>query len=802
MPIFFVILAIVLFGYLIFQINKDIAAKSRWLDKVYELKLLNKDTDTIITQHTGYYNYDMSKEIIHKLHAFFESMQQDKTIVDFLKDPKNSAMYDDLKSGFDTKERLIHVFTSTNSILNHSTRFLTTIITQMPQCEYTKELVELHSKLMLLGVGSDSNVQEIQLLHQKIQKRVQKEYSYNVELYASHVTILLENFSKLHKLYDENSELDFDKKINQFIKHLKFHIVDQIKAFEIIMSVLVFGIFVLIMGTLWLLNDKIKKELHLKTFRQAVASSDNYILITDATHKIEFINDAFVQNSGFQKDDILGRTPSLFKSGLNSKEFYEDLEMTIARGERWSGEFVTKDSQGNLRFEKATISPILDEYGKITHYVAIKLDITSDRMHQKEIEAKNQEIEARYYTDYLTSLQNRNCLMRKLDRGIAGRLYYININDFTQIKTFYGMKNSDTIIKKLSQVLQDFARTLEYETILFRVKFDEFCLWCEEDLIPALKVMQKLHSFIKNNDFFIDNTLLNIDITIGCSKDSNPKNQNRYIEAEIAHHNARNQNLNYMIYAPNNFIENRYKKNLETIKLIQDAIDSNRVIIYFQPIFDIQTKTVYMYEVLVRIRGISGEILSPEEFLEASKMTNYYHKITRIVVKKTFEMLNKNQDKKFSINVSNIDFTNEITQKVLISELINAKSPQNITLEILESENIQDYILIKDAINKIKKFGCKIAIDDFGSGHSNYYRLSQLDVDYIKIDGSIIKDLDKDTYSLAVIETIMTFAKKMHYPVVAEYVHSKKIYEIIKSYDIEYAQGFYLGKPKEDLELL
>lgn len=167
----------------------------------------------------------------------------------------------------------------------------------------------------------------------------------------------------------------------------------------------------------------------------------------------------------------------------------------------------------------------------------------------------------------------------------------------------------------------------------------------------------------------------------------------------------------------------------------------------------------------------------------------------KLVIRKTFAMSNTHLDKKFSINFSNIDFNSELTLEVLTKELMKAKKPENITIEVLESENISDYQTLKETIDKIKKFGCSVSIDDFGSGHSNYYRLSQLDVDYIKIDGSIIKNLDKDTYSMSVIETIMTFAKKMNYPVVAEYVHSKKILDIIQKYDIEYAQGFYLGKP-------
>jgi PAS domain S-box-containing protein len=796
-----VLVAITLLGYLIFMLNEDISSKAKWVDKVYELKLLNNNLDTIITRSTGFYNYDNSKDLVQKVDLFFKSMNEDKTISHFLKTRINSEIYKHLKESFAKKEQFVHTFNSSNAIINHATRYLTTIITQMPNNEHYQELVQLHAHLLLLGKGSETKLEDIEILLNKIKSNLHKEESFDIALYTSHVKILLENFAKLSELYTQNQELDLQSQIDNLNDHLKIYVQKKIYTLDFIMKVFVAIIFLLILIVLWLLNDKTKKEIDLKTFKKAVEKSDNYIVITDVKHKIEFINDTFLNNLGFTKRDIIGKTPAMFKSGINTNDFYEELEEIISSGKKWSGEFISKDLDGNLRYEKATITPIFDAEDNITHYIAIKLDVTADKLHQKEIEEKNAEIEKRYFTDYLTNLKNRNYLMQKLDKHCKGRLFYININDFTQLKTFYGVKSSDIIIKKLADTLVAFSKSLDCSSEVFRIKSDEFCIWCTEDKIPPKKLMERLHSYIQSHDFIIDATLINFDVTIGCTSDIHPENQNRYLEAEIAHHNARRKNLNFMIYEKNNFIESQYKTNIKTIKLIQDAIADDRVIIYFQPIFDLKAQSVYMYEVLVRIATKNGNILTPDKFLETAKMTLYYDKIMHIVIKKTFEMMHRYEDVRFSINFSNIDFTNEITKKILIEELLKVKRAENLTLEILESENIQDYFIVKETIDQIKKFGCKISIDDFGSGHSNYYRLSQLDVDYIKIDGSIIKNLDKDIYSLAVIETIISFAKKMHYPVVAEYVHSKKILEILKRYEVDFVQGFYLGKPKNGLDI-
>lgn len=793
----FVVLVVFALGYKIFSINSDIVDKAKWVDKVYNLRLINNNIDTIITRPTGFYNYDASKDLIFSLNDFFETLEQDSTIKEFLLAKQNQKIYAELKDKFSSKEHFIHVFTSTNSVLNHAIRFLTTIITEMPTSEYTNELIKIHSKIVLLGLGSETSIEDLKVLRDKIHNFLSQKYSYSIDLYLSHVDNLLIHYKKLKDLHVENEKLQIQQTIEKFGIHLKNYIHAQIIKLENVMQLLVGILLTLIVAILWILDDKIRQEVSLKTFRNAVEKSDNHIIITDVKHNIEFVNDTFLESSGFVESELLGKTPALIKSGLHPKEFYEELHATIASGKKWSGEFINKDKEGNLHYEKATISPIKDDKGNITHYIAIKLDVTSDKVHQKEIEEKNREIERRYYTDYLTNLQNRNSMMKKLDHKLAGRLYYININDFTQIKTFYGMKHTDNVIQKLSNVLENFIQEeqLLINSHLFRIKFDEFCLWNVDDAIPPYVLMQRLHNYIKNSEFIVDATPLDLDITIGASKDADFLNFKRFSEAEVAHHTARYKNLNYLVYSENNPIELHYASNIETLRIIQNALYDGRVTVFTQPIYSVDSNLIYMFEVLVRIVEPSGEVLTPYQFLEASKMTRYYQKIMRIVIGQTFELLKAHKEYKFSMNISYLDLSDEKTMGILFSELLACETPENLTFEILESENIIDYDDVKENIQKIKKFGCQIAIDDFGSGHSNFYRLTQLDVDYIKIDGSIIKSLDTDIFSQLIFESIVSFAKKANYPIVAEFVHKKEILDMLHEYRVEYAQGFYLAKP-------
>lgn len=626
---FLLTILIVILGYFLFEINKDISKKTQWLDKIYKLKLINTNIDTIISQNTGFYNYDDSKDIVLELNSLLEDIEKNEHLNDFFKSDKDALLhnklYKDIKNGFEEKKHFIHIFTSTNSILNHSLRFITTLLTETTHIEYQKKLIELHSKLVQIGVGGDSSFEEIERLNSYLKKIVEKKYLSKLILYTSHVDVIIDRFKRLEKLNRDNKELMFDDKLTVFISHLQTHINEHIEMLNNFMLVLVSFIFAVILIIIFLLNSKIEQESKLRTFKHAVENSDNSIIITDVNHTIEYTNEAFQKISGFKKEDILGKTPAVLKSGLLSKEFYDDLAKIISKGEKWSGEFINRDSKGEITYEKATITPILDEDKKIAKFIAIKLDVTADKLHQKEIEEKNMEIEKRYYTDYLTGLGNRNLLMKRLNDLQEGRLFHININNFTQLKTFYGMQNSDKLILEFASCLMELQGEFEHYIELFRVKSDEFCFWCNNNLKNPIEMMQKIHEYIAEREFNIDNTFIKLDITVGACKNTSKENKNRYIEAEIAHHNARNRGLNYMIYEPNNEMENRYISNMKTIKLVQEAIQSDKIIIYFQPIYSAKTNKVFMYEALVRLIDRDSQVLTPDKFLDVAKQTNYYH---------------------------------------------------------------------------------------------------------------------------------------------------------------------------------
>jgi EAL domain-containing protein (putative c-di-GMP-specific phosphodiesterase class I) len=231
--------------------------------------------------------------------------------------------------------------------------------------------------------------------------------------------------------------------------------------------------------------------------------------------------------------------------------------------------------------------------------------------------------------------------------------------------------------------------------------------------------------------------------------------------------------------------------------LIRKALEEDKIVCFYQPIVDNQTQKIVKYETLVRLSD-NGKIIPPNEFLPIVKTTKLYSQITKTVLKKACEKF-KNIDKKFSVNISIDDIEDDETVEYIIDTIKNNNLGNKIIFEILETEGIENYSKVEKFIDNIKKLNAEFAIDDFGSGYSNFKHILSLKVDYIKIDGSLIKDVVKDKKSKIIIETIVNFAKKMGAKTIAEYVSSKEIFEEVKKLGIDCSQGYYFGKPSPEI---
>lgn len=237
------------------------------------------------------------------------------------------------------------------------------------------------------------------------------------------------------------------------------------------------------------------------------------------------------------------------------------------------------------------------------------------------------------------------------------------------------------------------------------------------------------------------------------------------------------------------------KRIIKTIKTIKRALDSSLVVPFYQPIVDNRDNKTIKYECLVRIVE-DGNIIPPMDFLPIAKQVKLYQDITKEVIRIAFSDFEKLKTP-FSINLSINDIENEKTTAYIYKKLKeNRGVGENLTFEILESEQIENYDQIREFIKSVKEYGVKVAIDDFGSGFSNFDHVTKMGVDYLKIDGSLISDLPNSKEKQMTVETIVDLAKKLGIKTIAEFVGSKEVYEVVKAKGVNCSQGFYFGKPQ------
>ncbi|MCK4442321.1 MAG: EAL domain-containing protein, partial [Sulfurovaceae bacterium] len=240
-------------------------------------------------------------------------------------------------------------------------------------------------------------------------------------------------------------------------------------------------------------------------------------------------------------------------------------------------------------------------------------------------------------------------------------------------------------------------------------------------------------------------------------------------------------------------------KNIRWIKSIKKAIAENRFVPYFQPIMDNNSKKVTKYEALVRMINTKGEAVSPSFFLDITKKAKLYPKITRVVIDKTLNVFINHPNCACSINLSTDDIMSNETREYIYKKMENYPYPQNIVFEITESEEITDFKTVNSFIKKIREYGVKISLDDFGTGYANFGYILSLDVDYIKIDGGLIKNIDRDSNSHIMVEAIIAFTKKLEAKTIVEFVCNQKIQNKVVSLGADYSQGYFIGKPKATL---
>ncbi len=397
--------------------------------------------------------------------------------------------------------------------------------------------------------------------------------------------------------------------------------------------------------------------------------------------------------------------------------------------------------------------------------------------------------------DSLTDLPNRYSFEEDIKHVQNPFFILINIDDFRSINDLYGTRAGDYILRELARFLKSIVPE-ELGGRVYRLGADDFGILFDMKLeISYEEIAKQIIERIENHKFVYENNEISISVTAGITT-RHPLLETADIALKHSHKTKRSKVVVYSYEIDN---KKQIEENLKLIRALKEAIQRDRVVPYYQPIMNNKTGKIEKYEALIRVLDGNGSALDVDNILVIAKEAKLYSQLTKIMLYKTF-MHFRDKDYDFSVNISIEDIVNESTKEYIFLILDEFKDiSYRLTLEILESEEIKDYEEFLEFVKKIKEYGVKIAIDDFGSGYSNFSYLINRDIDFFKIDGSLIKNIHKDTNARLVVETIVSFAKKTNIKTVAEFVNSREVFEAVKQIGIDYSQGYYIGVPVESV---
>jgi len=402
-----------------------------------------------------------------------------------------------------------------------------------------------------------------------------------------------------------------------------------------------------------------------------------------------------------------------------------------------------------------------------------------------------------YETDRLTEIPNRIKLLDEMakmqESGHNITVVYIDIHNFSHINDSFGQSVGDYYLKETAQVLKEISGSISsdnlFETSVYRMGSDEFVLICSHGQYINLLISKLKEVYIIEHDG-ID---MPLSFTFGIANSDTEHSQASLLSrAEIASRFAIRAHKRFAYYDENALLEKRHKANLEWVKKIAAAFNDGLFAVHFQPIASVLSKEVVKYEVLIRMYDKDKELMiSPSEFLGVLQNSGHEKDLTKLIIDQSFQAYEKCKVD-LSINMTKDDLDDEILDYLLAKAAKCNVPSQSIVIELVESEELlkENYITI---IQEIKNSGFKIAIDDFGTGYSNFAYLTQIKPNYIKIDGSLIESIDTNEQDRQVVEGIYNFASNLGIEVIAEYVSSDALFEIVKEIGIEYVQGYHIG---------
>lgn len=400
--------------------------------------------------------------------------------------------------------------------------------------------------------------------------------------------------------------------------------------------------------------------------------------------------------------------------------------------------------------------------------------------------------------DDLTSVYKKQYLEEFFDKKRLEDydVMLLDIDEFKEVNQKFGYEFGDMILKEFTQTL---LSALSPDAIIVRTVGAEFLVVSPKSESTVEVEAQRIFDMLREKKYLIGNEIQYLTVSMSAmsipEKSTSVQNIERLLDEKLLEVKSKGKNALAILSE-----EEVSGVNYTNIDYIKEALEEERLICLYQPIYETQTKKIKKYEALVRLidKDDPEKLIVPFHFMKLVKGTSQYIKMSKLVLREVFNTLKRYEDLEISVNVDLDDLDNADMMKLITRNLYENRTIANrLTFEILEDHEVKDYGKVMFYLQQLKAFGSKVALDDFGSGYASYSYLIKLNIDILKIDGSIIKELKyRPDHAKTVIRSIRELAESFQYDLVAEFVSDEDIYNIIKDLGIQYVQGYYLGEPK------
>jgi len=549
-------------------------------------------------------------------------------------------------------------------------------------------------------------------------------------------------------------------------------------------------------------------EARLQLVASVFTHAQEGISITDASGRIVEVNDAFTRITGYSREEAIGQTPSIHRSGRHPPEFYAALWRDLLAKGHWYGEIWNRRKNGELYAETLSITAVCDRQGQPLHYVALFTDITLLKEHQKQLEHVT-------HYDALTGLPNRVLLADRVRQAIAQTrrrdklmaLVCLDLDGFKPVNDAHGHEVGDELLVAISARMKDALR--EGDT-LARLGGDEFVIVLTdlEDPAECNKILSRLLR-VAAAPVHVRNLTLQVSASLGVTlhpmDGSDPDTLLRHADQAMYQAKQAGKNRYHLFDPEQDRLARSHHESLEHIAL---ALENNEFVLHYQPKVNMRSGEVIGAEALLRWQHPERGLVAPGAFLPLIEDNDIIVRVGDWVIDTALAQIVRWSRDGLNMTVSVNISARQLQRDDFVSRLMERLAaypevaPEALELEVLETAALEDIARVSQVMEVCRNLGVSFALDDFGTGYSSLTYLKRLPANELKIDQSFVRDMLSDPEDMAIVEGIIGLAAAFRRTVIAEGVETAEHGQLLLRLGCDLGQGYGIARPMPADDLL